>query len=155
MSMFLGGRWLTGKSAARTINQHRAHSLGFGCSASGMAAKLYIAEIAPPRSRGAWMGVLNSFYYVGQILASGVAVSVSFLHYDRLLTKHRFPLVDGIPPTLGEGHSTSNVYPPESTSSLFCSSPSHHDGYLPKAKSNRLETSWLNSIPGLVIDILP
>ena len=54
---------------------------GFGCSAAGMAAKLYIAEVAPPRSRGAWMGVLNSFYYVGQILASGIAVSVLLPRY--------------------------------------------------------------------------
>lgn len=47
-----------------------------------MAAKLYIAEVAPPRSRGAWMGVLNSFYYVGQILASGIAVSPFLPRYD-------------------------------------------------------------------------
>lgn len=75
MSMFLGGRWLTGKSALGPVIEIRAHGPGFGCSAASMSAKLYIAEIAPPRSRGAWMGVLNSFYYVGQILASGVAVS--------------------------------------------------------------------------------
>jgi MFS family permease len=82
MSMFLGGRWLTGKLYARVEHQSCAHGQGFGCSASGMAAKLYIAEIAPPRSRGAWMGVLNSFYYVGQILASGVAVSDFAYHSD-------------------------------------------------------------------------
>lgn len=47
MGMLLGGRWLT----------------GFGCSTAALSAKTYIAEITSPRSRGRYMGVLNSFYY--------------------------------------------------------------------------------------------
>ena len=81
MSMFLGGRWLTGMSIYERPRLASLTFPGFGCSAAGMAAKLYIAEIAPPKSRGAWMGVLNSFYYVGQILASGVAVRLFLYHH--------------------------------------------------------------------------
>ncbi|ORX38190.1 general substrate transporter [Kockovaella imperatae] len=58
MSMLLGGRWLT----------------GFGCSTAALSAKTYMSEITSPRSRGRYMGVLNSFYYVGQIIATGVAI---------------------------------------------------------------------------------
>lgn len=47
MSMLLGGRWLT----------------GFGCSTAALSAKTYMTEITSPRSRGRYMGVLNSFYY--------------------------------------------------------------------------------------------
>jgi MFS family permease len=46
-----------------------------GCTAANTAAKSYVAEITSPASRGRWMGVLNSFYYVGQILAAGISVS--------------------------------------------------------------------------------
>jgi hypothetical protein len=45
--MLLGGRWLT----------------GFGCSTAALSAKTYLAEITSPKSRGRYMGVLNSFYY--------------------------------------------------------------------------------------------
>ena len=56
--MFLGGRFLT----------------GLGCSTGSTSAKSYLAEITSPSNRGRWMGLLNSFYYVGQILASGLAI---------------------------------------------------------------------------------
>lgn len=58
-SMFLAGRWLTG--------------VGSGCA--GASAKSYLAEIAPPQNRGAFLGFLNSFYYVGQMTATGMMVS--------------------------------------------------------------------------------
>ena len=68
------------KSIPRFLGEHATFELmnlqGFGCSAAGLAAKLWIAESTPAKSRGAFMGVLNSFYYVGQILASGIAVGL-------------------------------------------------------------------------------
>ncbi|KJA16923.1 hypothetical protein HYPSUDRAFT_46832 [Hypholoma sublateritium FD-334 SS-4] len=57
--MFLGGRFLT----------------GIGSSCAGASAKSYLAEIAPAHSRGAYLGFLNSFYYVGQMTATGMMVS--------------------------------------------------------------------------------
>ncbi|KAJ7288356.1 general substrate transporter [Mycena rebaudengoi] len=56
---FLGGRFLT----------------GFGSAIGGSAAKSYLAEMTPPQSRGAYLGFLNSFYYVGQMVASGMMVA--------------------------------------------------------------------------------
>ncbi|KAG8683726.1 hypothetical protein FRC08_014110 [Ceratobasidium sp. 394] len=58
-STFIGGRFLTG--------------LGVGCA--GASAKSYLVEIVPPQSRGFWLGILNSFYYVGQMTATGMMVS--------------------------------------------------------------------------------
>ncbi|KAJ7755968.1 general substrate transporter [Mycena metata] len=58
-SKFLGGRFLT----------------GFGSSIGGAAAKSYLAEMTPPQSRGAYLGFLNSFYYVGQMVATGMMVA--------------------------------------------------------------------------------
>ncbi|KAJ6613345.1 major facilitator superfamily domain-containing protein [Mycena sp. CBHHK59/15] len=58
-SKFLGGRFLT----------------GFGSGIGGAAAKSYLAEITPPHTRGAYLGFLNSFYYVGQMVATGMMVS--------------------------------------------------------------------------------
>jgi len=57
--MFLGGRFLTG--------------LGSLCAST--SAKSYLAEITPPHSRGAYLGFLNSFYYVGQMTATGMMVA--------------------------------------------------------------------------------
>ncbi|KAF9478188.1 general substrate transporter [Pholiota conissans] len=57
--MFLGGRFLT----------------GLGSSCAGASAKSYLAEMAPAHSRGAYLGFLNSFYYVGQMTATGMMVS--------------------------------------------------------------------------------
>ncbi|TFK40545.1 general substrate transporter [Crucibulum laeve] len=57
--MFLGGRFLT----------------GLGGSCAGASAKSYLAELAPPHSRGAYLGFLNSFYYVGQMTATGMMVA--------------------------------------------------------------------------------
>ncbi|KAF8194163.1 general substrate transporter [Pholiota molesta] len=57
--MFLGGRFLT----------------GVGSACAGASAKSYLAEIAPAHSRGAYLGFLNSFYYVGQMTATGMMVS--------------------------------------------------------------------------------
>jgi sugar porter (SP) family MFS transporter len=56
---FIGGRFLT----------------GFGSSLAGASAKAFLAEMTPPQSRGAYMGFLNSFYYVGQMSATGMMVS--------------------------------------------------------------------------------
>ncbi|GAB1520816.1 hypothetical protein RhiTH_003904 [Rhizoctonia solani] len=56
---FIGGRFLTG--------------LGVGCA--GASAKSYLVEIVPPQTRGFWLGVLNSFYYVGSMTATGMMVS--------------------------------------------------------------------------------
>ncbi|KAF6757384.1 general substrate transporter [Ephemerocybe angulata] len=59
--MFLAGRWLTG--------------VGSGCA--GASAKSYLAEMAPAHQRGAYMGFLNSFYYVGQMTATGMMVATN------------------------------------------------------------------------------
>ncbi|KIY67110.1 general substrate transporter [Cylindrobasidium torrendii FP15055 ss-10] len=59
MTMFLLGRWMT----------------GMGCTVAATSAKSYVAEIAPAKHRGAFLGVLNSFYYIGQLAASGMMVS--------------------------------------------------------------------------------
>ncbi|KAL0961054.1 hypothetical protein HGRIS_006042 [Hohenbuehelia grisea] len=56
---FLGGRFLT----------------GLGSTCAGASAKSYLAEMAPPHSRGAYLGFLNSFFYVGQMSATGMMVS--------------------------------------------------------------------------------
>lgn len=56
--MFIGGRFLT----------------GLGCTTASTSAKSYLAEITSPSNRGRWMGLLNSFYYVGQIIASGISI---------------------------------------------------------------------------------
>ncbi|KAF8158376.1 general substrate transporter [Crassisporium funariophilum] len=56
---FLGGRFLT----------------GLGASCAGASAKSYLAEMAPAHSRGFYMGFLNSFYYVGQMTATGMMVA--------------------------------------------------------------------------------
>ncbi|KAJ9100060.1 hypothetical protein QFC20_005584 [Naganishia adeliensis] len=58
MKMFTGGRFLT----------------GLGCTTAALSSKSYMAEITSPNLRGRCMGLLNSFYYIGQILASGIAV---------------------------------------------------------------------------------
>ncbi|KAF9533254.1 general substrate transporter [Crepidotus variabilis] len=58
-SMFLGGRFLT----------------GLGSSCAGASAKSYLAEMAPAKSRGAYLGFLNSFFYVGQMTATGMMVA--------------------------------------------------------------------------------
>ncbi|KAF9267447.1 general substrate transporter [Marasmius fiardii PR-910] len=65
-NMFLVGRWLTG--------------MGAGCA--GASAKSYLAEVTPPHTRGAYMGFLNSFYYVGQMAASGMMVATNKWNND-------------------------------------------------------------------------
>ncbi|KAF5369432.1 hypothetical protein D9758_002669 [Tetrapyrgos nigripes] len=65
-NMFLVGRWLTG--------------VGSGCA--GASAKSYLAEVSPAKSRGAYMGFLNSFYYVGQMAATGMMVSTGNYNND-------------------------------------------------------------------------
>ncbi|KAJ2919200.1 hypothetical protein MD484_g1231, partial [Candolleomyces efflorescens] len=57
--MFLGGRFLT----------------GFGAACAGASAKSYLAEMAPAHHRGAYLGFLNSFYYIGQMSATGMMVA--------------------------------------------------------------------------------
>ncbi|KAH7099036.1 general substrate transporter [Auriculariales sp. MPI-PUGE-AT-0066] len=56
---FLGGRYLT----------------GLGVSLAGAASKSYLAEIAPPQHRGRYVGLLNTFFYVGQITATGMMIA--------------------------------------------------------------------------------
>ncbi|KAJ7175837.1 general substrate transporter [Mycena filopes] len=63
-SQFIGGRFLTG-----------AFNHGLERVSPGTAAKSYLAEITPPTSRGAYLGFLNSFYYVGQTTATGMMVA--------------------------------------------------------------------------------
>ncbi|CAK9783824.1 general substrate transporter [Cutaneotrichosporon oleaginosum] len=58
MGMLLAGRFL----------------VGLGSTMGGTAAKAYLAEISSPWNRGFALGVQNSFWYVGNILASGVAI---------------------------------------------------------------------------------
>ncbi|KAI0320169.1 general substrate transporter [Amylostereum chailletii] len=58
-SVFIGGRFLT----------------GFGTASAAIAAKAYLAEITPPQTRGLFLGFLNSFFYVGQMAATGMMVS--------------------------------------------------------------------------------
>ncbi|KZV70176.1 general substrate transporter [Peniophora sp. CONT] len=57
-SALIGGRFMT----------------GMGTAAANAGAKAYLAEITPPKSRGFFLGFLNSFFYVGQILATGILV---------------------------------------------------------------------------------
>ncbi|WWC71162.1 uncharacterized protein I206_105115 [Kwoniella pini CBS 10737] len=47
---------------------------GLGCTLAASSAKSYMSEITPPHSRGRYMGLLNSFYYVGQLMASGISI---------------------------------------------------------------------------------
>ncbi|WWC63036.1 uncharacterized protein I303_105635 [Kwoniella dejecticola CBS 10117] len=47
---------------------------GLGCTLAASSAKAYMAEISAPQTRGRWLGLQNSFYYVGQLLASGLAI---------------------------------------------------------------------------------
>ncbi|EIN12674.1 general substrate transporter [Punctularia strigosozonata HHB-11173 SS5] len=56
---FIGGRYLT----------------GLGSGTAGASAKSFLGELTPPQHRGLFMGLLNSFYFVGQITASGMMVS--------------------------------------------------------------------------------
>jgi len=56
--MFLAGRFVT----------------GFGSSCAGSSAKSFIAELSPPQDRGLYIGLLNSFFYVGQITATGMMI---------------------------------------------------------------------------------
>lgn len=92
------------------------------------------------------MGVLNSFYYVGQILASGIAVSISSQDTGLLVNKSvRSPSVGSTVRPLGEDHSTFSVFPLVSTSSLCSSSTNPPDGFSPKAKRIKREPSWLSS----------
>ncbi|BEJ16575.1 hypothetical protein CspHIS471_0511800 [Cutaneotrichosporon sp. HIS471] len=58
MGMLLAGRFL----------------VGCGSTMGGTAAKAYLAEISSPWNRGFALGIQNSFWYVGNILASGVAI---------------------------------------------------------------------------------
>jgi len=58
-STFIGGRFLT----------------GFGASCAGASAKSFLGELTSPQNRGFYMGFLNSFYYVGQMTATGMMVA--------------------------------------------------------------------------------
>ncbi|KAI0269821.1 general substrate transporter [Gloeopeniophorella convolvens] len=56
---FIGGRFLT----------------GVGSATAGASAKSYLAELTPPHRRGLCLGLLNSFYYIGQMTATGMMVA--------------------------------------------------------------------------------
>lgn len=56
--------------------------VGVGCSTAAAAAKTYLSEITPASSRGFWMGLQNSFYYVGQLLASGLTIPLGRMTTD-------------------------------------------------------------------------
>lgn len=58
-STFIGGRFLT----------------GFGAGCAGASAKSFLGELTSPQNRGLYMGFLNSFYYVGQMTATGMMVA--------------------------------------------------------------------------------
>jgi len=57
--VFIAGRFLT----------------GLGSSCAGASAKSYLGELAPPQHRGLFLGFLNSFYYIGQMAATGMMVA--------------------------------------------------------------------------------
>ncbi|KAI0061709.1 general substrate transporter [Artomyces pyxidatus] len=78
-STFIGGRFLT----------------GVGSATAGASAKSFLAEITPPQSRGLYLGLLNSFYYVGQMTATGMMVSTG--NYNNNLS-WRLPLFVQIVP---------------------------------------------------------
>lgn len=39
-----------------------------------LSSKIYLTEIAPPATRGRWCGMIQTFYYTGSILATGIAI---------------------------------------------------------------------------------
>ncbi|KAJ4470825.1 sugar transporter [Lentinula aciculospora] len=53
--------------------------LGFGTSASGLAGPAYLAETLPLHWRGWGLGLFNDFYYVGGLIAAGIAYGTSFM----------------------------------------------------------------------------
>ncbi|KZW03364.1 general substrate transporter [Exidia glandulosa HHB12029] len=76
---FLGGRFLT----------------GFGVACAGAAAKSYLAEVTPPQTRGRYLGILNSFFYVGQITATGMMIGTQKMQSEN---SWRLPLyIQAIP----------------------------------------------------------
>ncbi|KZT52563.1 general substrate transporter [Calocera cornea HHB12733] len=79
MSMFIGGRFLT----------------GLGTSTAGVSARSYLAEITSPATRGRYIGLLNSFFYVGQIIASGIAIPTG--RYDDNMAWRAPIYVQGLP----------------------------------------------------------
>lgn len=64
--MLLGGRFL----------------VGIGCSTAATSGKSYLSEVTSPWNRGRYMGLQNSFYYVGQLLASGIAIPTGRIASD-------------------------------------------------------------------------
>ena len=46
----------------------------FGNNILGAGAKIYLTEIVPPMTRGRWCGMIQTFYYTGSILATGVCI---------------------------------------------------------------------------------
>jgi len=65
-TQFLLGRWVT----------------GIGSACAGASAKSFLTELAPPQDRGLYVGILNSFFYVGQITATGMMVSTGKWNSD-------------------------------------------------------------------------
>ena len=92
-TMFIGNTFLIGGAILTGLAKNFSMLIwgrcvtGFGCTMAAAAALVscyetalmgrrssYMSEITSPATRGRWLGLLNSFYYVGQITASGVAV---------------------------------------------------------------------------------
>ncbi|KAF8885092.1 general substrate transporter [Gymnopilus junonius] len=87
-SMFFGnavlivGAVLTANSTSKRMFLLGRFLTGLGSSCSGASAKSYLAEIVPAHSRGAYMGFLNSFFYVGQMSATGLMVATGRIKSD-------------------------------------------------------------------------
>ncbi|CAE6474878.1 unnamed protein product [Rhizoctonia solani] len=47
----------------------------FPAGCANTSAKSYLAEIVPPQTRGFWVGLFNSLYYIGQMSATGMMVA--------------------------------------------------------------------------------
>ncbi|KZS90463.1 general substrate transporter [Sistotremastrum niveocremeum HHB9708] len=81
VSMFVGniiliiGAFITGTATTRATFVFGRFLTGIGGACAGASAKSYLAEMTAPQDRGLYLGILNSFYYVGQISATGMMVS--------------------------------------------------------------------------------
>ncbi|KZT33244.1 general substrate transporter [Sistotremastrum suecicum HHB10207 ss-3] len=88
LSMFAGnliliiGALITGTATFRSTFIFGRFLTGVGGACAAAAAQSYLAEMAPAHDRGLYLGILNSFYYVGQISATGMMVSTGKYEND-------------------------------------------------------------------------
>ena len=80
--MILAGAFLTANSTNKPQFIGGRFLTGLGASCAGTSAKSFMAELAPVKTRGAYMGFLNSFYYIGQIAATGMMVPTGRWHNE-------------------------------------------------------------------------